>query len=88
MHKLGGNECLNGRFQISEINDILGNHILKERDGRENDINLITSSKVCINMIDFAHTFIDVGSLSSSLDDNYMFGLKSIIEHLEQCRSL
>ena len=88
MHKLDGKEYPNGRFQISEINDIFGNHVLKERDGRENDINLIASNKIGISMIDFAHTFLDLDCLSSSLDDNYMFGLKSVIEHLEQCRSL
>jgi len=82
IYKLEGSEYLNGKFNITGITDVIGRELLKEHDAMNNDVN---PTDVSVNMIDFAHTFLDLDS--PSLDENYLFGLRSLIYNLEQCRN-
>ena len=79
---------LNGKVQIPDLSDILGTCLLTGSDGMDNETKYLTSTTIGISMIDFAHTFIDSDCMPSTLDENYMFGLQSVINHLEQCKSL
>ena len=48
---------------------------------------LDVSPDVTVNMIDFTHTFFDLEGMKDCVDENYMFGLRTLINELEQCLS-
>lgn len=83
-NKLKASESLTNPFKKLGLHDIISNTPIKERDCLDYDSNQVVADNVGINMIDFAHTFCDVESMSSTLDENYMFGLRSAISHLER----
>ena len=41
------------------------------------------SDDVIVRMIDFPHTYIDLGD-AKSLDDNYIYGLRNLIHMFEE----
>lgn len=85
IYNLESKDFLSNKFHKLGINDFISNESLKGGiDSYDNDDQMIFDN-VGISMIDFAHTFIDNEGMSSSMDENYIFGLKSAISHLEQC---
>ena len=80
IYELEGTEYRNENFNILGITGVLGRELLKEHNIMNNDVN---PNAVGVKMIDFAHTFLDLDS--PSLDENYLFGLRSLIDNLEQC---
>ena len=47
----------------------------------------VSPEDVTVNMIDFTHTFFDLEGMKDCVDENYMFGLRTLIRELEQCLS-
>ena len=45
----------------------------------------IGREKCVVKMIDFAHTFCDLEEMSDCIDENYIYGLKSLINEIEKC---
>ena len=88
IYNLESKEYLSNKFQKLDISDIIESSSLKGKTGVSCEVDQVISDSVALNMIDFAHTFCDLEDMSSTLDDNYMFGLRSAIDHLEQCLSL
>lgn len=47
----------------------------------------VSPEDVIVSMIDFTHTFFDLEGMKDCVDENYMFGLRTLISELEQCLS-
>eukprot|EP00795_Rhopilema_esculentum_P008672 gene8672-14691_t len=77
----------NFHFQNVGIHDfppasLLGSH---RKSNLEMGEECIGREKCVVKMIDFAHTFCDLEEMSDCIDENYIYGLKSLINEIEKC---
>ena len=53
---------------------------LNEKLGNYADLNFTVEDDMVTSMIDFTHTFIDMEGMTNSVDENYIYGLQTLID--------